>query len=213
MATRTLISVDTLSAEAGLSEALQRDAALFRLDLPAGLPWTEGEREELAAIARDLALGVVVAAVQDLAAVPPPPPDGPQGAEKQNAATLAAYAHTAARVSMLRAWVDGDAAFPARDTTLGAAWAELPAMFDRDRRKAWAARCTLRKVYAGALGKLLDYLQGGGTPARSHARWVICLRYTGMTGASWEDLSLMHHTSERVMRREMAAVGLPSNHV
>lgn len=212
MATRALVSVDALSSDAGLSEALQRDAALFHLDLPTGLRWEEGEREELAAIARDLALGVVVAAVQDLAAVPPPA-DGPQSAEKQNAATLAAYAHTAARMAMLRAWVDGDATFPARDTTLGAAWAELPAMFDRDRRKAWAARCTLRKVYAGALGKLLDYLQGGGTPARSHARWVICLRYTGMTGASWEDLSLMHHTSERVMRREMAAVGLPSFHV
>ena len=172
VATRALVSVDTLSSDAGLSEALQRDAALFRLDLPAGLPWTEGEREE-----------------------------------------LAAYAHTAARVSMLRAWVDGDAAFPARDTTLEAAWAELPAMFDRDRRKAWAARCALRKVYAGTMERMLDYLQGGGTPARVHARWVICLRYTGMTGASWEDLSLMHHTSERVMRREMAAVGLPSNHV
>lgn len=212
MATRTLISVDTLSADAGLSEALQRDAALFHLDLPTGLRWEEGEREELAAIARDLALGVVVAAVQDLAAVPPPP-DGPQSAEKQNAATLAAYAHTAARVAALRSWVDGDAAFPARDATLGTAWAESSDMFDRDRRKAWAARCTLRKVYTCTLEKLLAYLDSGGSPARAHARWIVCMRFTGLTSESWEDLSLKHHTSERSLRQEMAAVGLPSFHV
>ena len=77
---------------------------LISIDLPPALPWAEREREELAAIARDSALGVVVAAVQDMAVVPPPasPPDAWQGAGRLNQATLVAYAHTAARVAMLR---------------------------------------------------------------------------------------------------------------
>lgn len=215
VAHRTDIPVDEISEAVGRPEVLQRGADLISIDLPADLPWTEREREELAAVACDLALGVVVAAVQDMATVPPPenPPDAWQGVGRQNQATLEAYAHTAARVAALRSWVDGEASFPARDSTLGTAWAESSDMFDRDRRKAWAARCTLRKVYACTLEKLLAYLDGGGSPARAHARWVVCMRFTGLTSESWEDLSLKHHTSERSLRQEMAAVGLPSFHV
>lgn len=53
----------------------------------------------------------------------------------------------------------------------------------------------------------------GATPARQAARLLIAERFAGVTRRSWEDLGAERHISERLLRDEMRALGLPSNHV
>lgn len=74
-------------------------------------------------------------------------------------------------------------------------------------------RALLRAVFEQTRRTLGAFVLSGRGFHRQAARLLIAERFAGCTRKSWEDLSVERHISERLLRQEMRAAGLPSSHV
>lgn len=94
----------------------------------------------------------------------------------------------------------------------------VPHLEDADRLAADHAgrrelRALLRAVFEQTRRVLGGFVLSGNGVQRQAARLLIAERFAGVTRKSWEDLSKERHISERLLRQEMRAAGLPSSHV
>lgn len=74
-------------------------------------------------------------------------------------------------------------------------------------------RMLATSVQREVLGAMWEWVREGINDRRQLARCIILARYGGMCEDSWETLSTRLHVSERVLRRELRACGLPTNRV
>lgn len=150
----------------------------------------EDELETIAEQADSVRKSVLTLAVQELWGVP----------------------DTQCRLETLFAWRAGTLPFPHFKAVLGPILCEIGGTrWSRPKRREVGA--LMKAMAYGTLRRLADFVRADGRPMRQVARMVILERYAGMTTQSWEDLSLQRHVSERLLRREMRAEGLPTNHI